>query len=247
MSRPLLLHCLHGFFGRPDTWTSALPAGSKFVAHDLLEMGAGARRLSFAEMGARLNAIAREDLDHVHVLVGYSMGGRIALQALLSDPSLWRAAVIIAANPGVPADERAARLAHDRAISARFATAPWAELLATWDAQPVFGGRKPTQVRDEKSYNRSALVYALEAWSLGRQEDFRPALRGCRVPTLWLSGAEDTKYSVLARECASRSPAFQFASLEGAAHRAPWEAPVAFKNSVSRFLSELKKEKESSR
>lgn len=206
---------------------SLTAAGSAFAAR-----GAAS---AFAAQGA-----ASADEDAFRVLIGYSLGGRIALHALLAAPERWRAAVIVSAHPGLESEaECAARLAHDEAWARRFESEAWDDLMTAWHAQPVFAGRAPTAPRREADFDRAALAHALRAWSLGTQENLRPALRALRFPVLWLAGAEDAKFAALGREAAAALPEGRFEVVAGCAHRVPWEAPDAFLAHCRAFIQSL--------
>ena len=75
------------------------------------------------------------------MLLGYSLGGRLALHALLHAPELWAGALVVGADTGL-ADpkEREARVRWDAAWAERFLNEPWEDVLRDWDAQAVFGG-----------------------------------------------------------------------------------------------------------
>ena len=235
---PTRLHCLHGFLGTVKDWRGLSVSGLEIQAHDLFALGASENPCSLSEAGARVNEAAREKSNGLpQVLLGYSLGARLALQALIQAPARWSAAIIVSGNPGLadPKD-RSLRLEADLHKASRFRAEPWNALISDWDAQAVFCGRPAAFPRREQDFERASLTWALSEWSLGRQDDLRPALGRLSVPVLWVAGEEDSKYTALARECAALNPGFQFSSLKGAAHRVPWEAPELFQAAVVRFL-----------
>ena len=81
--------------------------------------------------------------DAEPVLLGYSMGGRLALEALVEDCSAWAAAMIVSAQPGL-ADpvEREARLVSDGGWAGMLEKGEqgWANFQTAWDLQPVLAG-----------------------------------------------------------------------------------------------------------
>jgi 2-succinyl-6-hydroxy-2,4-cyclohexadiene-1-carboxylate synthase len=59
------------------------------------------------------------------------MGGRLAMHALLESPELWSAAILVSANPGLPAADhpgRAQRMASDESWARRFESDPWEQV-----------------------------------------------------------------------------------------------------------------------
>lgn len=133
------------------------------------------------------------------VLLGYSLGGRLALQAATAAPKKFRAVIVLSAHPGLthPA-ERSRRLLEDLAWSELAATLPWAEFLQRWDAQDVLG--PGSQDRLTLEAHRDAIVAGFQKWSLGQQPDLRLLLRRLECPLHWITGAEDMKFTGLASE-----------------------------------------------
>lgn len=240
-----MIWALHGFLGRGDDWH---PLGDA-----LARVGLGPLRAPqlFADPPARGSlaawgtAFAREvaATDPAPILLGYSLGGRLALHALLAQPTLWRAAVIVSAHPGLTdRAARAARLADDARWAARFETEPWDALLAAWDARPAFGGTPETRERPESAYDRSALAAALRDWSLGAQDDLRPRLPEIPCAVRWFAGARDARYEALAEEACGLLPNAAIEIAPEAGHRVPWERPAWFAERVITFLQDIDNE-----
>src|SRR5205085_576420 len=131
-----MIVALHGFLGRASDWDFLRDAGLEVEAREL------------------------DDIPpHGDVLLGYSMGGRLALQALL-DGAAYRRAVIVSAGLGIEDDaERASRRASDERWAQRFERDEWESLMRDWNAQPIFGGHAP--VRRERDFDRARLGTAL--------------------------------------------------------------------------------------
>lgn len=160
-------------------------------------------------------------------IVGYSMGGRRALQILESHR--FRAAVIVSAGLNAPDDERRAR---DEAWARRFESDDWSSLMRDWNAQPVFGGH--TVERREEDYDRADLARALRQWSPAVMPP--PRLQSIETPILWVAGERDAKYVEIGREAVSRLQDAELWICPGAGHRVPWEQPEAFARRLRAFL-----------
>lgn len=240
------LFCLHGFLGGGSDWDTVFATGkaarSIHAVDWLAELGAAAP--SWSQIAARVNAWAlsvgapRAALEKSRrILVGYSLGGRVAMHALLASPAQWSGAVIVAANPGLRSvAEREQRLTHDREWARSFRTEAWDAVIADWNAQSVFAGEAAPMARRESVAAREAAVAALERFSLARQDDLRPALRRLALPVLWVAGARDTKYVTLMRECAALNSRFRYAEVPGAGHRAPWTGAAYFEMVVRDWI-----------
>lgn len=133
------------------------------------------------------------------VILGYSLGGRLALQAAAAAPEKFRAVIVLSAHPGLRDDVvRAERRQQDAAWSKLAATLPWAEFLARWDAQTVLGPGSEDRLALEP--HRQAIARGFQEWSLGQQPDLRPALARLQCPLHWITGAQDGKFTQLASE-----------------------------------------------
>lgn len=231
------LECLHGFLGAPSDFDA--------LAATLTSRAVGIATVAtplWPDAGLSLDAWAerhRRSSRPGDVLLGYSLGGRLALTSFLHPDSPHAALVVVAADPGgldpVAREERRAR---DRAWAGRFRSEPWDALLAAWNAQSVFAGRPQTLPRGAGEGEREALALALERWSVAEQRDLRAAIGAERRPILWVVGAEDPKFLGIAEAVAAGAPRVRLEVVPGAAHRVPWEAPDRFARIVAGFLAE---------
>lgn len=224
------LWCLHGAVGMAGDWAGLEVANWRREAVDLWELLADGSP-SLAEAARRINARAAAGA----VLLGYSLGGRLALHGLLEPDHPWRAAVIVSAHPGLEApDERAARLAADAGWAARVAE-DWDGFLDAWAAQPVLAeSRLPD--RGRLWPRRRELARSFEAWSLGVQEPLWERLAEIRVPVLWVAGGRDAKFAAVAERAAGSTPRGECRVVGDVGHRVPWESPAAFAGLVAEFL-----------
>lgn len=176
-----------------------------------------------------------------HVLLGYSLGGRLALHALLKQPELWHAAVIVAADSGLSsAAERDKRLTWDQAWAERFLQDDWQTLLRDWDAQAVFANYPSETLRVETDFSRQAIASLFDLFSKGRQDDLLPQLKTLSKPKLlYLSGEDDNKYTAVGADLAHICPALSHRIIPNAGHRVPWENQAAFITSLRTFLTDL--------
>jgi 2-succinyl-6-hydroxy-2,4-cyclohexadiene-1-carboxylate synthase len=236
-----MLWCLHGFLGRGTdwddvraSWPSELPA---WRCPNLF--GAMGPEETLEEFGARFAATVAAE-DRAPVLVGSSLGGRLALHALLARPALWRGAVMVSTHLGLSEPgARHERRASDAAWAERFRAQSWASLLEEWNAREVFRGRAQALARPEPAYDRNALAHALEAWSLGNQTHLLPRLASLPMPILWIAGAEDDRYVAQGELAAAHGKAVVLRVAPRAAHRVPWEAPEWFAREVAGFVRSL--------
>lgn len=242
-----VVHCLHGALQTPAVWSgfearlsTRLPGGVRVVAEAIDPPEAGGAP-AWAAGFCRRVAGARGysvDVQGGRVLLGYSLGGRLAMHALLSCPELWSAAVLIAAHPGGgDATEREAIRRRDARWAERCRREPWPTLLAEWDDLPVFGGRPNRSARSPDGLDPERCARLFTAFSRAEQADLRAALAEAPLPpVLYVTGAEDIRYGALGAELSALVPSLEHAEVEDAGHRVPWDQPVAFAELVGRFL-----------
>jgi 2-succinyl-6-hydroxy-2,4-cyclohexadiene-1-carboxylate synthase len=209
---------LHGFLGRGADWDFLREAGFDVTSPDLF----------------RSPTLPRLDDLRGDALLGYSLGGRLALHALLAGARFSRA-VIVSAGLGIEEDAaRAARRIIDERWAQRLEHDAWSDVLRDWNAQPLFGGRDLP--RDERHYDRRALAAALREWSPAVLPPVASRLHELALPILFVAGADDAKYVAEAERAASLVQRGEVFIVEHAAHRVPWEQPRAFAARLRAFL-----------
>ena len=192
-----MITCLHGFLGLPRDWDFLRDAG-------------------FDIETPPLDAIP----ERGDVLLGYSMGGRLALRKLAG----YQRAVIVSARVSAPEPDRVD-------WSPRFASEDWTTLMRDWNAQPIFGGH--AMPRDERDFDRRELVRQLREWAPRAFEGPLP------VPTLFVAGERDPKYVGEVSLAVDRWPLAEGWICPGAAHRVPWEQPALFISRLREFVQPL--------
>ena len=199
----MVVTALHGFLGLPSDWDFLTAAG-------------------FAVETPPLDSIPPAG----DVLLGYSMGGRLALHALLGGAK-YRRAVIVSAGLGI-ADRvaREERQRTDDRWARMFEKLPWRRVVAEWHAQPVFGGH--TVRRDEHDFDRSELARQLRQWSPGVLPPVTWRLHEIDIPVLWVAGERDTKYVAEAHRAVGLLQNAELWICPDAGHRVPWEQPERF-------------------
>jgi len=166
------------------------------------------------------------------VLVGYSMGGRLALHALIAGAAFDRAVIISA---GLNLEEgREERRARDEAWAKRFESDSWDEVMRDWNAQPVFGGHVVQRL--ENDYDRRELARQLRENSPGLLPTLVPRLHEIEIPVLWITGERDTAYVEIGRLAVSSLRNAELWICPNAGHRVPWEQPALFRARLREFV-----------
>ncbi len=235
------LWCLHGAVGMAADWDHFAgrmeASGHKTYALDLWSYLEHAE-CTFREFARKICEEARKE-ECPPLLVGYSMGGRLALHALLEDSEAWAGAVVVSAHPGLQDEgERILRMAADAKWAGKALTGSWMNFLSQWEAQSVLQGKcvDPAADRRHLESRREAVARGFTSWTLGKQADLRSSLQKVERPVVLVSGARDCKFTALAEELSVVMPnTFPMGPLD-AGHRVPWEAPEDFAQCVGHLL-----------
>jgi 2-succinyl-6-hydroxy-2,4-cyclohexadiene-1-carboxylate synthase len=191
---------------------------------------------------ALADVLDNKDVDCCAV-VGYSMGGRLALYFALHFPERCTQLVLESASPGLatPA-ERVARRNLDEEHALRLETDGFDEFLRDWYQQELFSslaqhdGLVDAMITARRQNNPHALAQSLRGMGTGRQPSLWERLVALQVPTLAIAGALDAKYVVLAHQMAARSTQLQTSIVPDAGHNVHAEQPSAFLDLIVDFL-----------
>ncbi|MCS6800838.1 MAG: 2-succinyl-6-hydroxy-2,4-cyclohexadiene-1-carboxylate synthase [Chloroflexota bacterium] len=246
---PLVL--LHGFTGSVETWRPFRKAwrGRQLIAIDLIGHGRTTlpRDPERATMASSVRDLAAL-LDALGIaraaVLGYSMGGRLALRFALAFPHRVSALILESASPGIAsAQERQERLAADEQRARLLERDGIAAFVEQWEALPLWASqaRLPPAVRARLRQQRLAcsaegLALSLRGMGAGAEEPVLDCLVTFAMPVLLIAGAEDPKYVALAQAMADRLPKSDIAILPGAGHATHLEQPAQFAAVVDRFL-----------
>jgi 2-succinyl-6-hydroxy-2,4-cyclohexadiene-1-carboxylate synthase len=199
--------------------------------------------MSMPEFGRALNREAESGSRKAagkQILVGYSMGARLALHALL-EKGPWDAAILIGPHPGLESEEeQATRRASDAEWASLALSGEWTGFLQKWEAQAVLQRTPDAEGemanRGGLSARRREVARSFIDWSLGAQEPLWGRLGEISCPVLWGVGEQDAKFRALAERAVSLMPDAERWTAPGAGHRVPWDAPKAFRSKVGEFL-----------
>jgi 2-succinyl-6-hydroxy-2,4-cyclohexadiene-1-carboxylate synthase len=160
-------------------------------------------------------------------LVGYSMGGRLALQTALDYPEAVGKLVLVSTSPGITDQQaRKRRRAKDR-VRAASILSDFDGFLDTWYQLPIFGDLSQTPgyaaMLHRRLRNRpEALARIIVELSPGRQPSNWHRLDALQNTT-WIVGADDPKYRTLGQRL--QDDGYQVVIQPNAAHALHVEHP----------------------
>ena len=246
-ARPVVLF-LHGFLGSSADFNATIAHLAKHFCCFAVDLPGHGKTVVEGEdelygLSQTANAIVTW-LDALQIprcfLVGYSMGGRLALYLALHFPQRFPKAVLASASPGLKTSaEREARLRHDHELADRL-EADFPAFLSYWYGQPLFHTLRHhpafLQVKEQRSRNQPELLAkSLRASSTGRQPSLWDLLPQTQ-PLLLLAGADDRKFCTINQAMADCSSTIQLQTIPACGHVIHLEKTEAFNSAIQTFL-----------
>lgn len=238
---------IHGFAGTVDSWqevAQALPKNSSALRLSILGHGTAGGQDAYPFSGPvppPTSDSFEEEVDRLATqilsagfqggqLVGYSLGGRLALGLLARYPEMFAGASLIGAHPGLQDHgERRQRAEQDESWANLVETEGLAVFLEAWEQQSLFSTQTPEQRRLQRRRRRhlhpQSLGLALRSLSLARMPNYWPVLPDLEVPVQWIAGEKDGKFRSLAKAAANAQPAGSITVVPDAGHNVPLEQP----------------------
>lgn len=230
---------LHGFTQSGAAWgpfAALLAPHRATLAVDLPGHGGSGSVRADLDRAADLLADLLERRSGPAIVVGYSMGGRVALHLALRHPDLVAGLVLVSATGGIDdPDERAERRAADERLADRIEQIGVDAFIDEWLAQPMFAALDDTaSARDERRRNPAAgLTSSLRLAGTGTQEPLWGRLDAIEVPTLVIVGGNDAKFTALGRRLTATIGAdASMVVIDDAGHNVPLERPDAVATAI---------------
>ncbi len=249
---PQTLVLLHGFTGSAAGWGHQMDTladyGLQIIALDLLGHGQSdapedAKRYSIEYCQKDILAALQELGIHKGqaIILGYSMGGRIALYTALS--GFFRALILESASPGLEDNaEREERRTSDEALAASIEHEGVQAFIERWAHLPLFASQRtlPFECREALHRQRlqnnvTGLAQSLRGVGTGVQPSLYAQLPTLHIPVLLIAGELDTKFTTIAKHMAQALPQSQLHIIPAAGHTVHLEQPQLFTSLVGDF------------
>lgn len=236
---PESLVLLHGFASTSRLWDAVIahlpPERYSPLALDLPGHGSEAQApppITFEGCVSHVLAHSPESF----VLVGYSMGGRVALNVALAAPERVSRLVLISTTAGIEdSQERADRRARDRRLAEQIEQGTIEGFIERWRSQPMFAQDPPevdALARAEMARNRAASVAAaLRGIGTGEMDPLWDRLAELSMPVTIVVGERDEKFRALAARMVRVLASAELVLLSGG-HVLPLESPEAVAKAI---------------
>lgn len=244
---------LHGFTGDISTWSDCeeeFKKNSRIIKVDLVGHGKSSspdsiERYEMKSVIADLRSILQNlNIDQADV-VGYSMGGRVALAFTLMNPTLVRKLVLESASPGLITEkDRSNRREQDEQLAKKIQQNGLDWFVEYWGNIPLFESQKkiPALIRQRIKEQRKqnsirGLANSLIGMGTGSQPSYWEKLTHYSGEVFLLTGSTDEKFVKIAEKMSTNLTNSYWVNIDGCGHAIHVEQPEKFGTIVSGFLS----------
>ena len=245
---------LHGFMGNRFEFKQAIAVLSKqfhCVAIDLLGHGQTSaidqrtdQDVFYTIQSSAYFVIKFLDLLRVDCcfLVGYSMGGRLALYLTIHFPQYFHRVVLESASAGLSsAEARSDRLAKDLQIATKLETGDFRLFLENWYQQSIFANLRShphfAQMLEQRLNNSPAqLSRSLRNLSTGMQPSLWEKLSENEIPLLLIAGELDPKFVQINQQMQKLCKFSQLEVIPSCGHNIHFESPNLFIEKIKTFF-----------
>lgn len=246
---PLIL--LHGFAGSANIWKflfERLEDERPLIAIDLVGHGSTSSPKELEPYNeisqlSQLNKIFDELKIREMVLLGYSMGGRLALSYTLNNPLKVKSLILESASAGLETDElRKYRIENDNKTADKILNNDLEDFFTEWYQQPIFNslknipGKLEALIQRKIKNNKTGLVNSLKGFGTGVMKSYWHKLEEIAIPVLLICGSLDKKFVEINKRMNSLILNSQLQIIKETAHITHLEKPDEFLNFVNSFL-----------
>jgi 2-succinyl-6-hydroxy-2,4-cyclohexadiene-1-carboxylate synthase len=179
------------------------------------------------------------------ILVGYSMGGRIALYLAIHFPQYFPGVILESASPGLSSQlERDRRRAKDSKLAEQLESLDFANFLQQWYGNPLFASlvRHPhysEAIARRLCNDPNQLAKSLRLVGLGTQPTLWKSLPEMQIPLLLIVGELDPKFIKINQMMANSCPQASLYRINGTGHNVHFENPLQFSQLLKYFAAKL--------
>ena len=248
--KPLILF-LHGFMGDSNEFNEVIALlSAQFCCLTVDLPGHGKTRVLGGDECYTMSNTAQaliNLLEQLNVkqcfLVGYSMGGRLALYLNLHFPQYFSKVVIESASPGLKTQgDRVERTQRDIELAQELEKSNFSSFLSNWYEQPLFVSLKKhpefkSLIASRLQNHPLELAKSLRNMSTGCQPYLWEELKKNRNPLLLLVGEYDAKFIAINSEMARLCKSAKLEIVSNCGHNIHFENPKIFVENVQFFLT----------
>jgi len=244
---------IHGFLGTHHDFTpliTQLKATHTILSIDLpghgQSIGLDDTCYSYNNTAEKISQILNQENIQNATLLGYSMGGRIALQVALKvaqrNPKRIKKLILESTHFGLTETEKEARREWENQIIQNIKENSLSEFLDQWYSQPLFGDIKehhsyPNLLKNRLKQNKNELIKAFQGLSICNQPNFYPELVNFPCPIHYIVGEKDRKYKEIALKIKKEDhPQIQCDIIPNVSHNTHIENTTRFRSTLQEII-----------
>jgi 2-succinyl-6-hydroxy-2,4-cyclohexadiene-1-carboxylate synthase len=245
------LFFLHGFMGSLADFKPIIEIlGDQFCCLAIDLPGHGQTTILDTGLSEGIHEIAQSltaflkhlDFTPCH-LIGYSMGGRLALYLACRFPHRFKSVVLESASPGLATEpERSQRQQQDEQLAIQLETGSWSSFLSQWYEQPIFEPLRHHPnfglLLERRSQNRpQELAQVLRKLGTGNQPSLWKELSHIQLPIGLMVGELDLKFMSINQKMLPHCQDAQLSIVPDCGHVVHFEQPHAFTEILKTHLA----------
>lgn len=244
---------LHGFTGSIATWdkVAAFLSDCRVIAVDLIGHGETDSPQDVAAYTMEQQIVCLDDIFqqlnlNKFTLLGYSMGGRVALSYATNFLNRISHLILESASPGLKSDvEKAKRQSSDEELANKIEQNGIESFVNKWENIPLFATQKrlpldvQQAVREERlSQSEIGLANSLRGMGTGAQKSLWTHIEDLDIPVTLITGELDEKFCKIAVEMKALLPNAQQVIVKNVGHAIHVENPEQFATIVKDALKD---------
>ena len=246
---------LHGYTGCAEDWFPVfeqMPGKYNYIALDIIGHGksdapSNPSYYNIESITAQIKIIKDHLTPNKIFLLGYSMGGRIALSYTVAYPEDIKGLILESASAGIKNDaERQKRYEDDLKLAEFIETHTLEEFIETWSDQELFNTQrrfsndKLKKIRKKKA-SGSKIGYAnsLKGFSTGIMPPVHDKLKKIPLKILLITGDLDSKFTGINARLAKRFFKAKHKIVRNSGHSTHLEEPKRFVEIVLNYLGQF--------
>ncbi|SFE37208.1 2-succinyl-6-hydroxy-2,4-cyclohexadiene-1-carboxylate synthase [Alteribacillus iranensis] len=243
---------LHGFTGSGQTWEYLIDDLKEdyfvimvdIIGHGQSDHPRDVRKYDIKRVAGDIKAILHDlNFSSAHVL-GYSMGGRLALTLACLYPEIVRSLILESASPGLKTrEEREKRRHHDKKLANEISDKGISAFIKKWENIPLFASQNKLPVEQKQAIRSQrlkntevGLANSLLGMGTGAQPSWWDFLPRLNMQVLLITGELDVKFCEIARAMAREINSVKWVTVNDTGHTIHVESPQKFGTIVKEFL-----------
>jgi 2-succinyl-6-hydroxy-2,4-cyclohexadiene-1-carboxylate synthase len=246
---------LHGFTGCAEDWFPVFEQMSNkyncvaldIVGHGKSDSPINSSNYNIESLVSQIKFVKDKLTTNKIILLGYSMGGRLALSYAVAYPDDIKGLILESASAGIRNDEeRGKRYEEDLKLAEYIESHTLDEFIEMWSDREIFNTQrrfsndKLKKIRKKKALG-SKIGYAnsLKGFGTGIMPPLHDKLKKIPVKVLLISGDLDTKYTGINARLARRFYKAKHKIVKNSGHNTHLEEMKRFVEIVTNYLNQL--------